>query len=146
MSELKFLPCPFCGGEAKVIEDSMLICGHRYWRIIHNSNDCPITDAFGIFRSSAKYSTAEKAIAAWNRRAQPENEALTLSELRWMGGEPVWIQESAPYTFAGYKILCSPVVDEYEDVCFEGGDCYYSHDYGKTWFAYRTKPERSEGE
>lgn len=74
MSELK--KCPFCGGEAKVIEDSMLICGHRYWRIIHNSNDCPITDAFGIFRSSAKYSTAEKAIAAWNRRADAAVEDL----------------------------------------------------------------------
>ena len=72
----KMLPCPFCGGEAKVIEDSILICGHRYWRIIHNSNNCPITDAFGIFRSSAKYSTAEKAIAAWNRRAQPGNEPI----------------------------------------------------------------------
>ena len=77
------------------------------------------------------------------RRAEPANAPLALDELRGMDGEPVWISESAPYTFAGYKILCSPVVDECEDVCFEGGDCYYSHDYGKTWLAYRTKPEGS---
>lgn len=132
MSELKFLPCPFCGGEATIDN-----AGGKYQAWCKHC--CCIH--MGEF-----YNTEAEAIAAWNRRAQPENEPLTLSELRGMGGEPVWIQESAPYTFAGYKILCSPVVDEYEDVCFEGGDCYYSHDYGKTWLAYRAKPERSEGE
>ena len=89
---------------------------------------------------------AEVMAACDSARWIPVTERLpmTLDELRQMDGEPVWIQESAPYTFAGYKILCSPVVDEYEDVCFEGGDCYYSHDYGDTWLAYRAKPERSE--
>ena len=167
MSEI--MNCPFCGGEARIMleeEDRPDECFHNIY-----CTSCGVQ--FWVKSKS-------EAIAAWNRRAQPENarqhalqtgvcpmcedcpdgcpvetpndsrnrpenEPLTLSELRGMGGEPVWIQESAPYTFAGYKILCSPVVDEYEDVCFEGGDCYYSHDYGKTWLAYRTKPERSEG-
>lgn len=141
MIELK--KCPFCGGEAKVIEDSMLICGHRYWRIIHNSNDCPITDAFGIFRSSAKYSTAERAIAAWNRRAQPENEPLTLDELREMDGEPVWI---VGQTFARWEILRSFGKGHDPDLChFTEILPLRISDYGDTWFAYRRKPERSEG-
>lgn len=124
----KLLTCPFCGGEADIFEASedsfCTLC-----------TDCGVETPYQI--------SAEEAIAAWNRRAQPENEPLTLSELRGMGGEPVWIQESAPYTFAGYKILCSPVVDEYEDICFEGGDCYCSHDYGKAWLAYRYKKRSS---
>lgn len=167
MSELKLLLCPFCGGEARL----------RYLKPFGwvQCKKCGATSA-AVSDYYEETDGKGQAVAAWNRRAQPEssrqhalrtgvcpmcedcpiempndsrnrqeNEPLTLSELREMGGEPVWIQESAPYTFAGYKILCSPVVDEYEDVCFEGGDCYYSHDYGNTWFAYRRKPERSEG-
>ena len=137
MSELKLLPCPFCGGEARL----------RYLKPLGwvQCKKCGATSA-AVSDYYEETDGKGQAVAAWNRRAQPENEPLTLSELRGMGGEPVWIQESAPYTFAGYKILCSPVVDEYEDVCFEGGDRYYSHDYGKAWLAYRAKPERSEGE
>ena len=129
------LPCPFCGGEATVGANEYYDGANTFYTYC---TSC------GVQQITTKIRTDE-AIAAWNRRAQPENEPLTLSELRGMGGEPVWIQESAPYTFAGYKILCSPVVDEYEDVCFEGGDRYYSHDYDKAWLAYRAKPERSEG-
>ena len=144
MSEI--MNCPFCGGIATIQQDTRYPRYGKKDTVKAYEPICTNTDCL-IYKADNVYFTSEKkAIAAWNRRAQPENEALTLDELRGMGGEPVWIQESAPYTFAGYKILCSPVVDEYEDVCFEGGDCYYSHDYGDTWLAYRTKPERSEGE
>ena len=77
--------------------------------------------------------------------AQPSEKPLTLDELRQMDGEPVWVQELPPYTTAGYKVLAAPAVNEYGDICFDGGDCYAPYDYGKTWLAYRTKPERSEG-
>ena len=69
MAELK--PCPFCGGENVVVkQDGVLICGHRYWFIEHlkPSSKCPLTDGFDRWRSTL-YTTKEKAIEAWNRRA-----------------------------------------------------------------------------
>lgn len=70
MSELK--PCPFCGGINVVVEqDDCVVCGHRYWFITHRapSMKCPLTGGFDIWPSSAKFTTKEKAIEAWNRRA-----------------------------------------------------------------------------
>lgn len=68
MNELK--PCPFCGGiDVEVKEAPLVICGHRYWFIVHRSKGCPLCDAFDQWYSSAKLSTKEKVIEAWNRRA-----------------------------------------------------------------------------
>jgi hypothetical protein len=62
--------CPFCGGtNVKVKEDPLLVQGHRYWFIVHMSKDCPLCGAFDWWHSSAKFTTKEKAIEAWNRRA-----------------------------------------------------------------------------
>ena len=77
--------------------------------------------------------------------SRPENEALILDEPRGVDGDPVWVQELPPYTTAGYKVLAAPAVNEYGDICFDGGDCYAPYDYGDSWLAYRRKPERSEG-
>lgn len=66
-------PCPFCGGINVVVkQDSCLVCGHRYWYIAHSTphKECPLTDEFGQYRSSAKFTTKEKAIEAWNRWAE----------------------------------------------------------------------------
>lgn len=64
------LPCPFCGGEVVgVQEDKILLNGHRYWRIYHLNPDCTLTDSFGKVMLDSSYSTREKAVAAWNRRA-----------------------------------------------------------------------------
>ena len=57
MTKLK--PCPFCGGEAKIIQGSLYYgyrvgCENR-WCLMH-----PITFS---------YQTKEEAIKAWNKRA-----------------------------------------------------------------------------
>jgi hypothetical protein len=61
--------------------------------------------------------------------AQPANEPLTKEELREMDGEPVYIKY---HTCGRWEI-------------YQG----FMHDhglYGKTWLAYRRKPERSEND
>ena len=58
--ELK--PCPFCGCFVYPIQDTMLLCGHRYWYIRHKNSECILS---GNFRSKL-YTTKEKLICAWN--------------------------------------------------------------------------------
>ena len=62
----KLLPCPFCGGEAMLREWSS---GTHYYRV--ECVDLEYCDCHGV-----SYSTVEEAIAAWNRRAQPENNSV----------------------------------------------------------------------
>ena len=74
MAKLK--PCPFCGGvNVTVKQDSTMVCGHRYWFISHSmpSGECPLTDTWGWWHSRPKFTTKEKAIEAWNRRAGEED-------------------------------------------------------------------------
>lgn len=68
--------------------------------------------------------------------APPPNDPLTLDELRQMDGEPVWI-----FYFAGGPNVCM-LVDAKHDVCRDahGGFAVFEN-YGKTWLAYRRKPE-----
>ena len=59
----KLLPCPFCGGEAHMVRWAS---GMKYCRVeCKNTDSC---DCHGI-----QFRTEEESIAAWNRRAQPEN-------------------------------------------------------------------------
>ena len=51
----KLKPCPFCGGEACILE----ICGY----------DMPFEVFCGCGGRVAYYETKEEAIDAWNRRA-----------------------------------------------------------------------------
>ena len=63
----KLLPCPFCGGEAIVVKTER--CG-RYvgcWDCGGRTEE---------FETDYAGSAHDKAIAAWNRRAQPDNEPL----------------------------------------------------------------------
>lgn len=67
----KLLPCPFCGGEAIVVKTER--CG-RYvgcWDCGGRTEE---------FETDYAGSAHDKAIAAWNRRAKPENEPLTRCE------------------------------------------------------------------
>ena len=158
MSE-KLLPCPFCGEHATKIATCMQLeeCAHF--------EECPAAEPYvcmvcsidkgGCGASTGYYDSAEKANAAWNRRAQeselPANNALTRDELYYLDGEPLYVMDGE-----GHECYC--VVNTKNKDCIDneaGAWCFEFYDMtgdGKHglhkmgWRAYRTKPERSEGE
>lgn len=155
MSE-QLLPCPFCGGEAEIIENNTLL--ERSYSI-RCKNHCAVTcghyrRTVGIWRDTP----LNEAVKTWNHRAEQEraeNKPLTLEELRQMNGEPVYIQYGdgncgwAIATYDNYSdsfYLCSPdFPDENPDTDFynmeyNDPDGHYGlHVLG--WRAYRSKPK-----
>ena len=80
----------------------------------------------------------DMAISALRQQEHDRNEPLTLDELRQMEGHPVYIVENTEYwaivnSFdqAGVYLLSYGNPDDYGYFGF----------YGKTWLAYRQKPE-----
>ena len=75
------------------------------------------------------------------REVTKKVEPLTLEELRQMDGEPVWIKLFDPDE--AFWVLRNEWVDTRNPepmILFHMR--WYSHvDYGKTWLAYRQKPE-----
>lgn len=71
MSELKLLPCPFCGGEAE-----LMIFNSEYETVTVGctNEDCDITMGKAFF-------TDEEAIEHWNRRTPMANIVEKLEEL-----------------------------------------------------------------
>lgn len=87
---------------------------------------------------------AEIALAALRAQQEAENEPLTLDELRQMDGEPVWMQpkekNSGIWGFVDTECGLVRIFGPHE----RGrtfGICRHFKVYGKTWFAYRRKPE-----
>ena len=82
--------------------------------------------------------------AAALRAQQQPNAPLTLDELREMDGEPVWIKLFGPDE--EFWVLRNEWVDTRNPeplILFHMR--WYSHaDYGKTWLAYRRKPEEGK--
>ena len=87
--------------------------------------------------------------ALCDRQDQPPNPPLTLEELREMDGEPVWVVPAV----VGGKIperymLVSDFLPENGIFLFmpPGGmtQGYKASTYGKTWLAYRRKPEEGK--
>ena len=66
------------------------------------------------------------------------NEPLTLDELRKMDGEPVWVQSPGVPEYGRWAI-----VEGVGENCLFLRDDFTCHDYGKTWLAYRQKPEEN---
>ena len=107
---------------------------------------------------TAKSETEAEAFAAWNRRAQPENKPLTPDELREMDGEPVWVHEVTAEPIDGdyWAIIDANVTCAYDYGSGAAispatdGKSRFAHtpfsDYGKTWLAYRSKPEEVQNE
>ena len=69
--------------------------------------------------------------------APPSNAPLTLEELREMDGEPVWI-----VSIDGRNNPCWMLVDVRYELCREAhGGMTVFENLGKTWLAYRRRPE-----
>ena len=66
-------------------------------------------------------------------------EPLTLDELREMDGEPVWVQSPGVPEYGRWAI-----VEGVGENCLFLRDDFTCHDYGKTWLAYRQKPEEDD--
>ena len=64
------------------------------------------------------------------------NEPLTLSELRTMDGDPVWVQSPGVPEYGRWAI-----VEGVGENCLFLHDDFTCHEYGKTWLAYRQKKE-----
>ena len=70
------------------------------------------------------------------REVTKKVEPLTLDELRKMDGEPVWVQSPGVPEYGRWAI-----VEGVGENCLFLHDDFTCHDYGKTWLAYRKKPE-----
>ena len=79
---------------------------------------------------------AVKALEDVTEKDVGKNEPLTLDELRKMDGEPVWVQSPGVPEYGRWAI-----VEGVEENCLFLRDDFTCHDYGKTWLAYRQKPE-----
>ena len=151
MKELK--PCPFCGGEA--FSYSIAPHTHELAKFMPDHPGSGFVECRGCSASMSGDSEAE-AIAAWNRRAQPESEPLTLDELRQMDGEPVWVKEITEEPIDGnywgivdIDVACAggygvgAIISQATDGRSGAAQTVFL-DYAKTWIAYRTKPESED--
>lgn len=120
----KLRECPFCGSEA-VLEKPM----EDYPNCLVRCKECRV--------STAWYAKLEDAIAAWNRRLEPENKPLTLDELKARDRRPVWISDGE---FCGWTICKA---DSAKQVYFDDtlNLAVYLKDYGKTWLTYDHPPK-----
>ena len=88
----------------------------------------------------------EMAISALRQQEQDRNEPLTLDELRQMDGEPVWIKlfdKDEEFWVLRYDWVDTRNPEPMILLHMR----WYSHaDYGKTWLAYRQKPEEDKHE
>lgn len=69
MAELK--PCPFCGGAAELIKREYTMIGHKEQAYVRCKNCGTMSD---FFNENISYCANEKAVEAWNRRAESETE------------------------------------------------------------------------
>ena len=122
-------PCPFCGGES-LLRERYINGAANTKHYIRECRHCKATFANW-------YRSIKKANEAWNRRAQPDNEPLTLEQLRNMDGEPVWLKDGIGEGW----FLASAIVGEKIYFCEKSitvGEPITG--CGKTWLAYAHKP------
>ncbi len=153
----KLKPCPFCGGsniESRVCDYGTKLGGKPY---IVGCRDCNISTSMlpQVAKLKGYKSAKEAAEATWNTRADDGNPPLTLDELRQMCKpernkiyDPVWIQ-TIPDKQISCRI-CNALIlaDMRYKIPKEWINAHKINlllsDYGKTWLAYKRKPEEQE--
>lgn len=73
-----------------------------------------------------------------NLKVLESNEPLTVDELRKIDGEPVYIHSDTFPGDCGWRVIKKASV---LDIQFTDGDCFLFIFYGKSWIAYRRKPQ-----
>lgn len=93
---------------------------------------------FGRMHLQTTIDAIDMAISALRQQetVPNRNDPLTLDELRKMDGEPVWVQSPGVPEYGRWAI-----VEGVGENCLFLHDDFTCHDYGKTWLAYRQKPE-----
>ena len=110
--------CTVAGGFCTAVNDP--IC-----EALHSAFDCGYRSAI-----SARQEVESKL------KVVESNAPLTLDELRKMDGEPVWVQSPGIPEYGRWAI-----VEGAGENCLFLHDDFTCHDYGKSWLAYRQKPE-----
>lgn len=93
-------------------------------------------NAVSVARWMTALDVAIKALEDVPDKDVGKNEPLTLEELRKMDGEPVWVQSPGVPEYGRWAI-----VEGVGENCLFLRNDFTCHDYGKTWLAYRQKPE-----
>lgn len=96
-------------------------------------------NAVSVCRFLEALDIAVKALEGVPDKDVGKNEPLTLEELRKMDGEPVWVQSPGVPEYGRWAI-----VEGVGENCLFLRDDFTCHDYGKTWLAYRQKPEEED--
>ena len=139
------LPCPFCGGEAKIKSryigyGSVGLGAHDWYSV-----ECKECRAKGY-----EYGMEPEAIAAWNQRAQPWNEPLTVDEMNALDHEPIYVLHTGgKWTMNGWHIATASSYQNHGRCDLEidnGNTTIDMQNYGKTWLAYRHKPKEEHHE
>lgn len=76
----------------------------------------------------------------------PQNEPLTIEQLREMDGEPVWVKCLKPNKYikppVRWRILEKSITGTFG--VWDGEDSLIERNYGTDWLAYRRPPEGEE--
>ena len=160
MSELK--PCDFLDNEIFVGDEvAFFALGYRMFTrgtVVKITNKCLFID----YDNSWNYDHHEEHtrqeqrqvidLTALNRHAQPDNEPLTLDELREMSeqnefcGAHIWIKDLES-GWATVAITDRTAQDGVVGIwCVDTNDVYCEKDYGVTWLAYRSEPKEAQDE
>jgi len=146
MSKLR--ECPFCGGNFELFKDNYgkygaycAVCG--IYVGIELECGTELRDGW-----KAKFESKESLMSFLNRRAQLDNQPLSLEQLRQMDENPVWIseQKSGGQDVREQWQQFAYEQSEYNLMAFwefgnEVENTYDISDYSKTWLAYAYKPE-----
>lgn len=147
-------PCPRCRGKVRL----MAIAGAPFSptyevdldKIDENSDDicyihCPTCGA-NWHIEIRENSTPLQTIRAWNLRAEPSGKAepLTIEELRQMDGQPVFVVNLNNRNNSRWEIIKGTNEPNALDFFSFRDSIYFIRSYGKTWLAYRRRPESEE--